>query len=154
MSENFSIDAFFTVLTKLSGLKVLSLVSLGLWGPFPTKISRLGSLEVLNVSSNFIYGAIPQQLVSLQNLSSLVLSDNLLNGTVLDLKSLVLLRELNLSGNNLGPNFPSLGKNLVTIVLNNNSLRSVIPLEVKNFNMLESAEIMLKLCHKTCDIWL
>lgn len=36
LSDNFSIDAFFTTLTNLSNLKVLSLVSLGLWGPLPT----------------------------------------------------------------------------------------------------------------------
>lgn len=52
LSERFSIDSFFTVLTKLSNMKVLSLVSLGLWGPLPSKISRFKSLEVFNISSN------------------------------------------------------------------------------------------------------
>ncbi|XP_048226394.1 probable LRR receptor-like serine/threonine-protein kinase At1g14390 [Ricinus communis] len=141
LSKSFSIDAFFTVLTKLSNLKVLSLVSLGLWGPFPAKINRLWSLEVLNVSSNFIYGAIPQQVVSLKNLSSLVLSDNLLKGPVPDLKSLALLQELDLGGNNLGPNFPSISKSVVTVILGNNSLRSIIPSEIKNFNQLQQLDI-------------
>ncbi|XP_050236243.1 probable LRR receptor-like serine/threonine-protein kinase At1g14390 [Mercurialis annua] len=141
LSKNFSIDALFTLLTKLSGLKILSLVSLGLWGPFPANISRLRSLEVLNVSSNFIYGLVPRQVVSLKNLSSLVLSDNLLNGSVPDLKSLVILQELNLADNNLGPNFPSLGKNLHTIILSNNSLRSVIPSAFNSFNRLRKLDI-------------
>ncbi|KAF2325413.1 hypothetical protein GH714_027836 [Hevea brasiliensis] len=141
LSKNFSIDAFFTVLTRLSNLKVLSLVSLGLWGPLPAKINRFWSLQVLNVSSNFIYGEIPQQVMSLKNLASLVLADNLLNGSVPDLESLVALRELNLSGNHLGPSFPSLGNNLVTVILSNNSLRSVIPSGFKNFNLLQQLDI-------------
>ncbi|KAG8654075.1 probable LRR receptor-like serine/threonine-protein kinase At1g14390 [Manihot esculenta] len=141
LSNNFSIDAFFTVLTKLSNLKVLSLVSLGLWGPLPAKINRFWSLQVLNCSSNFIYGEIPQRFVSLKNLASLVLADNLLSGRVPDLKGLVLLRELNLSGNHLGPNFPSLGNNLVTVILSNNSFRSVIPSGLKNFNQLQQLDI-------------
>ncbi|CAK7356218.1 unnamed protein product [Dovyalis caffra] len=140
LSGNFSIDAFFTVLTKLSNLKVLSLVSLGLWGPLPTKINRFWSLQVLNVSSNFIYGKIPQEILSLNNLTSLVLADNLLNGTVPDLGSLVLLQELNLGGNHIGPTFPSLGSNLVTIILKYNSLRSVIPSGIK-FNQLQQLDI-------------
>nr|AMM42855.1 LRR-RLK [Vernicia fordii] len=141
LSKNFSIDAFFTVLTKLSNLKVLSLVSLGLWGPFPAKISRFWSLQVLNVSSNFIYGEIPQNIVSLKNLSSLILADNLLNGSFPDLKSLKQLQEVNLGGNNLGPNFPSLGNSLVIIILSNNSLRSVIPSGIKNLNQLQQLDI-------------
>uniref|UniRef100_A0A2P2JA09 Uncharacterized protein MANES_05G098100 n=1 Tax=Rhizophora mucronata TaxID=61149 RepID=A0A2P2JA09_RHIMU len=141
LSSQFSIDSFFTVLTKLSNLKVLSLVSLGLWGPLPGKIGRFRSLAVLNISSNFIYGEIPQEILSVKNLSSLVLAGNMLNGSVPDLSSLVLLRELNLGGNNLGPTFPSLGDNLVTITLSNNSLRSDIPLGIKNFNQLEQLDI-------------
>ncbi|KAJ4838083.1 hypothetical protein Tsubulata_045449 [Turnera subulata] len=141
LSQSFSLDAFFTVLTKLSSLKVLSLVSLGLWGPFPAKIDRLWSLEVLNVSSNFIYGQIPREIVSLRNLTSLVLADNLLNGSVPDLKSLGQLQELNLGGNHLGPSFPSLGNNLVTIVLSNNSFRSEIPSQLKNFKQLQQLDL-------------
>lgn len=141
LSDNFSIDAFFTTLTNLSNLKVLSLVSLGLWGPLPTKINRFWSLQALNISYNFIHGQIPQDILSLKNLTSLVLAHNLLNGTVPDLRSLVLLQELNLGGNHLGPTFPSLGNNLVTIILKNNSLRSVIPSEIKKFNQLQQLDI-------------
>eukprot|EP00258_Populus_trichocarpa_P040083 XP_024456102.1 probable LRR receptor-like serine/threonine-protein kinase At1g14390 isoform X1 [Populus trichocarpa] len=141
LSDNFSIDAFFTTLTNLSNLKVLSLVSLGLWGPLPTKINRFWSLQALNISYNFIHGQIPQDILSLKNLTSLVLAHNLLNGTVPDLRSLVLLQELNLGGNHLGPTFPSLGNNLVTIILKNNSLRSVIPSAIKKFNQLQQLDI-------------
>ncbi|KAK0574194.1 hypothetical protein LWI29_019572 [Acer saccharum] len=141
LSANFNIDSFFTTLTKLSNLRVLSLVSLGLWGPLPGKINRFWSLEMLNISSNFIYGEIPKQITSLKNLTSLVLADNLFNGSVPDLQNLLLLRELNLGGNNLGPKFPSLSNKLVSVVLKNNSLRSEIPLGLKSFDQLKQLDI-------------
>lgn len=141
LSANFNIDSFFTILTKLSNLKVLSLVSLGLWGPLPSKINRFWSLEVLNISSNFIFGEIPKEITSLKNLKSIVLADNLFNGSVPDLQRLVLLEELNLGGNHFGPKFPSLSKNIASIILRNNSLRSEIPSGLKNFDRLKQFDI-------------
>ncbi|XP_059648879.1 probable LRR receptor-like serine/threonine-protein kinase At1g14390 [Cornus florida] len=141
LSSKFSIDAFFTTLTKLSNLKVLSLASLGLWGPLPAKIIQFSSLEVLNMSSNFIYGSIPASLATLKNLRSLVLADNLLNGTVPDLRSLQVLEELDLGRNQLGPKFPTLGNTLVSIILKNNSFRSHIPLELINFAQLQRFDV-------------
>ncbi|XVF03386.1 hypothetical protein REPUB_Repub04eG0256800 [Reevesia pubescens] len=141
LSDKFSIDALFTVLPKFSNLKVLSLVSLGLWGPLPAKINRFHSLEVLNISSNFISGTIPKQIASLKNLTSLVLADNLFNGSVPDLTGLTLLDELNLADNHLGPQFPSLSQNLVSILLSNNSFRSEIPLGLKKFYQLQKLDM-------------
>ncbi|RDX90542.1 putative LRR receptor-like serine/threonine-protein kinase, partial [Mucuna pruriens] len=141
LSGRFSIDSLFTVMTKLTNLKVLSLVSLGLWGPLPAKINRFWSLEMLNISSNFIYGEIPPSIASMRNLRSLVLVDNLFNGSVPDLQRLTSLEELNLGGNKLGPEFSSLGNNLVTIILSNNSLRSHIPPQVVNFDKLKVFDV-------------
>lgn len=141
LSDGFSIDSFFTVLTKLSSLQKLSLVSLGLWGPLPAKVNRFRSLEVLNISSNFIYGEIPQSVSTYQSLRSLVLSNNLFNGSVLDLSGLSLLEELDLSNNYLGPKFPSLGNNLVRVSLGNNSLRSEIPQDLKKLNRLQVFDV-------------
>ncbi|KAI4314200.1 hypothetical protein L6164_027133 [Bauhinia variegata] len=141
LSERFSIDSLFTDLTKLSSLKVLSLVSLGLWGPLPAKINRFWSLEVLNISSNFIYGQIPSSISSLKTLRNLVLADNLFNDSVPDLKSLVSLEELNLGNNKLGPEFPSVSNNLVSIILRNNSLKFRIPSELNRFNRLQRFDI-------------
>ncbi|XP_027346231.1 probable LRR receptor-like serine/threonine-protein kinase At1g14390 isoform X2 [Abrus precatorius] len=141
LSGSFSIDSFFTVMTKLSNLKVLSLVSLGLWGPLPPKINRFWSLEVLNISSNFIYGEIPSSISSMKNLRSLVLADNLFNASVPDLQSLTSLEELNLGGNKLGPDFPSVGNNVVSIILRNNTLRSHIPPQVMHLDKLEIFDI-------------
>ncbi|RZC87429.1 hypothetical protein C5167_035966 [Papaver somniferum] len=141
LSTGFSIDSFFTVLTKLSSLKVLSLVSVGLRGPLPPKISRFKSLEVLNLSSNFITGEIPGSVNRLQNLKSLVLADNLFNGSVPDLKPLRVLEELDLSSNALGFQFPSMSNKVVTILLKNNSFRSLIPAELKGFDQLKKFDV-------------
>lgn len=107
VSARFSTDSFFTVLTKLSNMKVLSLVSLGLWGPLPSKISMFKSLEIFNITSNFIYGEIPVSVSSLKNLKSLILADNFFNGNVPNLTRLTSLEEVNLRNNRLGPEFPS-----------------------------------------------
>ncbi|PSS28717.1 LRR receptor-like serine/threonine-protein kinase precursor [Actinidia chinensis var. chinensis] len=141
LSDKFSIDSLFTILTKLSSLKVLSLVSLGLWGPLPAKINRLNSLEVLNISSNFIYGEVPASITTMKNLKSLVLSDNLFNGSVPDLRGLQGLQELDFSNNRLGPKFPSLGNNLMIVVLRNNSLRSEIPSKIEDFDLLQRLDV-------------
>ncbi|KAL2546790.1 Leucine-rich repeat protein kinase family protein [Forsythia ovata] len=141
LSAKFSIDSFFTVLTKLSNLQKLSLVSLGLWGPLPDKVNRFQSLSVLNFSSNFIYGSIPPSIANFQNLRSLVFSNNLLNGSVPALKGLEVLEELDLSNNHLGPKFPSLGNSLIRVALGNNSLRSEIPRNFKTFDRLQILSI-------------
>lgn len=122
LSSSFSIDAFFTTLVKLSSLEVLSMVSLGIWGPLPSKIDRLNSLRVLNLSSNYIYGELPREISTMTSLQNLVLSINYINGTVPNLKPLTGLTELDLSFNRLGPDFPSLSSSIVKLVLKNNSL--------------------------------
>ena len=137
LSQKFSIDSLFTALTKLSSLRKLILVSLGIWGPLPSKITRLQSLELLNISSNYIYGAIPPKFSSLKSLKSIVLADNLINGSVPDLSGIKGLQELDLSNNQIGQDFPSLAPSLVSIILRNNSLRSQIPRQIKKFNQLQ-----------------
>jgi len=139
----FSSDSLFTVLTKLSNLKTLSLVSLGISGPLPSQIIRLSSsLQSLNLSSNFISGNIPKEISSLKNLRSLVLANNLFNGSVPDLRGLSNLQELNLGGNKLGPEVvPSLASNLITISLKNNSFGSKIPEQIKKLNKLQSLDL-------------
>lgn len=136
-------DKLFTLLTKLSSLNTLSLTSLGISGPLSPKIiTKLSSsLESLNLSSNFISGKIPKEISSLKNLKSLVLSDNLLNGSVSDLRGLSKLQELDLGGNNLGPEVPSLPSNLISVSLQNNSFRSKIPEQIKKLNKLQSLDL-------------
>lgn len=107
LSETFSIDSLVTTLTRLTSLRVLSLVSLGIWGPLPDKIHRLNSLEFLDMSSNFLFGSIPPQISRLVKLHTLTLDGNFFNESVPDW-------------------FDSLS-NLTILSLKNNGLKGVLP---------------------------
>ncbi|OEL21413.1 putative inactive leucine-rich repeat receptor-like protein kinase [Dichanthelium oligosanthes] len=154
LPKTFSVDAFFTTLTRLPDLRVLTLTGLGLWGPLPVKVSRLASLEIVNVSGNYLYGALPEGLSRLGNLQTFIADDNMLSGelpgwlgklpslAVLSLRNNSLqghlpesvrdmgsLRSLTLASNNLSGGVPDLSalKNLQVIDLANNSLGPAFP---------------------------
>ncbi|XP_064952364.1 probable inactive leucine-rich repeat receptor-like protein kinase At3g03770 [Musa acuminata AAA Group] len=131
LPRSFSIDSFFTTLTRLPNLKVLSLTSLGLWGPLPAKISRLSSLEIVNMSSNYLYGAIIQQVFSLDNLQTLILDHNMFSGRVPDaISKLHLLAVLSLRNNTFSGPLPksfSVLESLRVLVLSSNSLSGDLP---------------------------
>ncbi|KAF6166883.1 hypothetical protein GIB67_020317 [Kingdonia uniflora] len=107
LSAGFSIDSFVTTLSRLTTLKVLSLVSLGIWGPLPDKIHRLYSLELLDMSSNFLYGSIPPKISSMAKLRILSLDGNFFNDTV--------------------PNWFDSLSNLTVLCAKNNQLKGPIP---------------------------
>ncbi|KAF6174760.1 hypothetical protein GIB67_031284 [Kingdonia uniflora] len=131
LPPNFSIDSFFTTLVRLPSLKVLSLVSLGLWGSLPAKISRLSSLEILNVSSNFLYGVVPEEVSSLRNLQTLMLDDNMFNGRVPEwMGEFPRLAVLSLRNNSFTGSLPNSLKTLATlrvIALSMNKLSGEVP---------------------------
>ncbi|XP_059646477.1 probable inactive leucine-rich repeat receptor-like protein kinase At3g03770 [Cornus florida] len=131
LPRNFSIDSFVTTLVRLPSLKVLTLVSLGLWGPLPAKISRLSTLEIFNISSNFLYGAIPHEISSLTNLQTFILDDNMFIGRFPDwLSSLSELTVLCLKKNLLNGSLPdSLGslENLRILSLSHNHFTGEVP---------------------------
>ncbi|XP_038970549.1 probable inactive leucine-rich repeat receptor-like protein kinase At3g03770 [Phoenix dactylifera] len=131
LPRSFSIDSLFTTLTRLPNLKVLSLTSLGLWGPLPPKIARLSYLEIVNLSSNFLYGAIPERISDLRNLQTLILDRNLFGGRIPDsLGALSLLAVLSARNNSLsGPLPDSLAtlESLRVLALSSNSLSGQVP---------------------------
>ncbi|XP_040381863.1 probable inactive leucine-rich repeat receptor-like protein kinase At3g03770 [Oryza brachyantha] len=154
LPKTFSVDSFFTTLSRLPDLRVLTLTGLGLWGPLPGKVSRLAALEIVNVSGNYLYGELPLALSRLGNLQTFIADDNMLSGelpgwlgslpqlAVLSLRNNSLegavpesvrdmpsLRSLVLASNNLSGNLPDLSgvKNLQVIDLANNSLGPEFP---------------------------
>ncbi|XP_023550774.1 probable inactive leucine-rich repeat receptor-like protein kinase At3g03770 [Cucurbita pepo subsp. pepo] len=131
LSERFSMDSFVTTLSRLSSLRVLSLISLGIWGPLPDKIHRLSSLEFLDLSSNFIYGQIPSRISTMVQLYSLVLDGNFFNETVPDwLDSLTNLTFLSLKSNRLTGQFPSSLckiRTLADVSLSHNEISGELP---------------------------
>lgn len=131
LSQLFSIESFVTTLTRLTSLRGLSLVSLGIWGSLPDKIHRLYSLEFLDLSSNFLFGSVPPQLSRMVKLNSLTLDGNYFNGTVPDwLDSLSNLTILSLKRNQFNGPFPSSIcriKTLTDIALSHNQLTGKLP---------------------------
>ncbi|OIW12253.1 hypothetical protein TanjilG_06042 [Lupinus angustifolius] len=131
LSMNFTIDSFFTTLTRLTSLRVLNLVSLGLWGELPDMIHRLSLLEVLDLSSNFLFGAIPPRMSKMVKLHTLALDDNYFNTTMPDwFDSLSNLSVLSLKSNYLKGSFPSSLckiKSLEVISLSHNQLSGGLP---------------------------
>ncbi|KAI0492705.1 hypothetical protein KFK09_026981 [Dendrobium nobile] len=142
LSPAFSSDSFFTTLSRLPSLKVVILVSLGIWGPLPDKIHRLSQLEVLDLSSNFFYGTIPPKISSMTMLQTLTLDGNFFNETVPDWFDLLSnLTNLSLQHNRLkGPLPLSIGRvhSLIEISLSYNSISGELP----NLSGLVSLEVL------------
>ncbi|XP_024933641.2 probable inactive leucine-rich repeat receptor-like protein kinase At3g03770 isoform X1 [Ziziphus jujuba] len=131
LSEKFSVDSFVTTLSRLPNLRVLSLVSLGIWGPLPDKIHRLSELELLDLSSNFFFGSIPAKISTMVKLHTLILDGNYFNDTVPDwLDSLSNLTIVSLKSNRLKGQFPNSIcriKTLTDIAISHNELSGKLP---------------------------
>ncbi|KAL4012391.1 hypothetical protein IC575_029493 [Cucumis melo] len=131
LSEGFSLDSFITTLTRLNSLRVLSLVSLGIWGPLPDKIHRLSSLEYLDLSSNYLFGSIPPKISTLVKLQTLKLDDNFFNDTVPNwFDSLSSLTVLSLKNNKIKDSFPSSILSISTLtelVMSGNEISGELP---------------------------
>ncbi|KAG4947093.1 hypothetical protein JHK87_043100 [Glycine soja] len=140
LPQNFSSDTLFATLGTLSSLKVISLVSLGLWGNLPESIAQMSSLEILNITSNHFSGAIPSQLSLLRNLQSVVLDDNNFNGEVPNwVGSLQGLAMLSMRNNWLSGSLPTSLNALHTLRvldLSNNQLSGELP-HLKNLPNLQ-----------------
>ncbi|KAL9439006.1 hypothetical protein AB3S75_024630 [Citrus x aurantiifolia] len=131
LSENFSIDSFVTTLARLTSLRVLSLVSLGIWGSLPDKIHRLSSLEYLDLSSNFLFGSVPPKISTMVKLQTLILDDNFFNNTIPNwFDSLPSLTFLSMRNNKLAGPFPSSIQRISTLSdldLSKNAISGSLP---------------------------
>lgn len=146
LSGSFSIDSFVTTLTRLTSLRVLSLVSLGIWGPLPDKIHRLYSLEALDMSSNFIFGSVPSEMSRLVKLQTFTLDGNFFNDTIPEwLNSLTNLTVLSLKNNRFKGQIPSTVSRITTlteVVLSHNLLSGKLPdlSDLSNLKLLDLRE--------------
>ncbi|KAG8379424.1 hypothetical protein BUALT_Bualt07G0087000 [Buddleja alternifolia] len=168
LSQNFSMDSVIATLSRLNSLKVLRLVSLGIWGPIPDKIRRLQFLEYLDLSWNFMYGSVPNtisRIVKLQvlkldgnflngsfpdwfdsfsNLTSLSLSSNRLTGPLpSSLRSVTSLTDINLSNNLISGKLLDLSSlsRLIWLDLSNNTLTGSFPMNFSCSSSLEFVDI-------------
>lgn len=165
LSMSFSLDSFITTMTRLNSLRVLSLVSLGIWGQLPDKIHRLSSLEYLDLSSNYLFGSIPPKISTMVKLQTLKLDDNFFNETMPDwfdsLSSLTMLSLknnkisgelpdlsklhgltlLDLSWNKINSPLPTLPNALLIVLLGKNSFRGEIPQQYGELDQLQQLDI-------------
>ncbi|XP_059443002.1 probable inactive leucine-rich repeat receptor-like protein kinase At3g03770 isoform X3 [Corylus avellana] len=171
LSESFSMDSFVATLARLTSLRVLSLVSLGIWGQLPDKIHRLSSLEYLDMSSNFLFGSIPPKISTMVKLQTLKLDDNFFNTTIpnwfdslsnltilslrnnqfkssndmsgelLHLTSLNSLRFLDLSANKLHSMLPEMPEGVIMVFLSNNSFLGEIPKQYGRLSQLQHLDM-------------
>ena len=131
LSSDFSMDSFVTTLSRLTSLKAISLVSMGMWGPLPDKIHRLDSLQSVDLSSNFLYGPLPDKISSMRNLQSLIMDNNFFNGTLPDwfnmFANLTVLSMKNNRFNGPTPRSIASVKTLTVLALSGNSLSGGLP---------------------------
>lgn len=131
LSESFSMDSFVATLARLTSLRVLSLVSLGIWGPLPDKIHRLSSLEYLDLSSNFLFGSVPPKISTMVKLETLKLDNNFFNDTFPNwFDSLSNLTILSLRNNLLKGQFPSSILSITTLtdlIMSSNDMSGKLP---------------------------
>ncbi|KAM1702919.1 hypothetical protein ACFX1Q_028226 [Malus domestica] len=145
LPRDFSTHSLFSALASaFPTLKVLSLVSLRLWGPLPPSLARLSSLEILNLTSNYLSGAIPPHISSLVNLQTLILDRNNFTGRLPpSLASLPSLAVLSLNHNLLNGFLPRSLASLHTLrvlSLSHNFLAGEVP-DLKSLTNLQLLDL-------------
>ncbi|KAM1175847.1 hypothetical protein ACFX13_028872 [Malus domestica] len=145
LPRDFSTHSLFSALAStFPTLKVLSLVSLRLWGPLPPSLARLSSLEILNLTSNYLSGAIPPHISSLVNLQTLILDRNNFTGRLpQSLASLPSLAVLSLNHNLLNGFLPRSLASLHTLrvlSLSHNFLAGEVP-DLKSLTNLQLLDL-------------
>ncbi|CAF2027443.1 hypothetical protein Bca4012_080230 [Brassica carinata] len=118
-------------ISRLSALRVLSLRSNRLSGPFPMGLAGLKDLGFLYLEDNDFSGPLPLDFSVWKKLVSVDLSNNRFNGTVpVSLSGLKRLQSLNLANNSLSgvvPDELSGLSSLKVIDLSNNNLHGPLP---------------------------
>lgn len=123
-------------LSRLSGLRILSLRSNALTGPFPSDFFNLTSLVGLHLQHNRFSGELPRDFSAWGNLLVLNLGFNHFQGTISSsISNLTSLSALNLGSNNLTGVIPAdiHLPNLVSLNLSGNNLVGDIPESLRKF---------------------
>lgn len=141
MSSNFLYGIIPREVSHLKSLQTLILDHNMFGGRFPDWVSSLSLLAVVSLKNNTLDGPLPDSIKSLESLRVLDLSLNSLSGQLPDLGGLTNLQVLNLEGNYFGPEFPSLGKKVVTLVLRNNRFTGGLPSDLSSHYMLQRLDI-------------
>lgn len=141
MSSNFLYDPIPKDLSSLTSLQTLILDDNMFSGELPHWLGSLPLLTVLSLRKNMFNGSLPSSFNALENLRVLALSHNYFDGEVPDFSSLTNLQVLDLEDNAFGPQYPQLGKKLVTLVLSKNKFRDGLPDEVSSYYQLHHLDL-------------
>ncbi|KAG0454723.1 hypothetical protein HPP92_024015 [Vanilla planifolia] len=122
-------------LSRLSGLRILSLRSNRLSGTLPPDFSNLTALTGLHLQFNGFSGRLPSDFSAWKNLTMLDLSHNAFEGSIPgSISNLTHLASLNLSNNSLSGRIPELlPPNLQFLNLSSNHLEGSIPKSLLRF---------------------
>ncbi|XP_062148055.1 probable inactive receptor kinase At2g26730 [Alnus glutinosa] len=121
-------------LSRLSGLRVLSLRANRLSGEIPSDFSNLTFLRSLYLQNNELSGEFPPSLTQLSRLARLDLSSNNFTGPIpFSINNLTHLTGLLLENNNFSGPLPSIAAGLVNFSVSNNNLNGSIPKSLENF---------------------
>ena len=143
MSSNFFYGPIPQGASYLRSLQTLILDHNMFAGQVPDWLSSLSLLAVVSLRNNTLNGPLPDSLKSLESLRVLDLSLNSLSGPLPDLSGLTNLQVLDLEGNYLGPQFPSLGKKVVTLVLRKNRFSGGLPSDLSSYYALKKLDVSL-----------
>ncbi|KAI4388745.1 hypothetical protein MLD38_001049 [Melastoma candidum] len=128
LSPAFSLDSFVTTLTRLSSLKVVSLVALGMttcsWSLSPS-LSRVITITTISLSKNHLSGKLP------------------------DLSSLTSLHVLDLIDNHFVSDLPNLSPAIVTLLLSRNSFSGSIQDQFGELKQLQHLDLSFNLLSGT-----
>ncbi|KAG0466080.1 hypothetical protein HPP92_017660 [Vanilla planifolia] len=143
MSSNFLDGAVPGEVSRLSNLQTLILDHNLIGGRVPEWIGFFPLMAVLSLKNNNFDGPLPDSIKRLESLRVLVLSFNNFSGPLPDLSGLVNLQVLDVGSNYFGPQFPSLSKKIVTLVMRNNSFTGGIPSEISSYYLLQLLDVSL-----------
>nr|XP_011465928.1 PREDICTED: receptor-like protein 12 isoform X2 [Fragaria vesca subsp. vesca] len=131
--------------SSLPNLRVLSLSSCNLSGPFHDSLAKLQSLSVIQLDSNNISAPVPTFFANFSNLTSLDLADCNLQGTFpKEIFQLPSLRKISVSRNeNLDGSLPEFSKNgsLQDLYLWGTNFSGALPNSIGNLKMLSTIGI-------------
>nr|APU94881.1 leucine-rich repeat receptor-like protein kinase [Pohlia nutans] len=159
---NFFTGEIPKTLKNLTGLRVLAMDNNAISGSLPYFLTTLDTLSLSNnyvtetlndsvasftslrflyLSNNSVSGAIPTAIASLPNLQVLSLAHNRLTGVIPSMLPLKNLKVLNLGGNSLGPGFPAVGAQLVSLHIGNNRVAGAVPEFLESLVELQVLEV-------------